>query len=142
MCKNFCKNICKKMCKMCKNCVNIFFLLCKIFAKFLHFSNLHSDFRPREESVTFVFWNIVCIPFMPVKSIKFKTVTFCICIILQIKYAKGNSVYVWNDLHDFYPFFLQNLIPIYRDEKSRFAIHGSNEVSFRENYIVCSIRSG
>ena len=56
MCKNFCKyickNICKKMCKMCKNCVNIFFPLCKIFAKFLHFSNLHSDFRPREESVS------------------------------------------------------------------------------------------
>ena len=37
---------------MCKNCVNIFFSLCKIFAKFLHFSNLHSNFRPREESAS------------------------------------------------------------------------------------------
>ena len=32
---------------MCK----IFFPLSKFFAKILHFSNLHSDFRPREESV-------------------------------------------------------------------------------------------
>ena len=27
------------------------FLLCKIFAKFLQILNLHTDFRPREESV-------------------------------------------------------------------------------------------
>ena len=59
-CKNICKNICKKMCKMCKNCVNIFFPLCKIFAKFLHFSNLHSDFRPREESVKIRMQNATC----------------------------------------------------------------------------------
>ena len=38
--------------KMCKNCVNFFFLLCKIFAKYLHFSNLHTNFFPREESVS------------------------------------------------------------------------------------------
>ena len=38
----------QKSCKMRKKN----FLLCKIFAKFV---NLHTDFRPREESVKFTF---------------------------------------------------------------------------------------
>ena len=35
-----------------KNCVKFFLLLCKIFAKILHLSNLHSIFRPREDTVS------------------------------------------------------------------------------------------
>ena len=33
-----------------------FILLCKIFAKFLQILNLHTDFRPREESVNDIFY--------------------------------------------------------------------------------------
>ena len=43
---------CKKVAKNLQNVKKIFFLLCKIFAKFLQILNLHTDFRPREESVT------------------------------------------------------------------------------------------
>ena len=53
ICKNFCKRICKKFCKMCKKLCKFFLLLCKIFAKILHLSNLHSVFRPREDTVSF-----------------------------------------------------------------------------------------
>ena len=42
-----CKQIVKKIAK----CGKQKFLLCKIFAKFLQILNLHTDFRPREESV-------------------------------------------------------------------------------------------
>ena len=35
------------------------FLLCKIFAKFLQILNLHTDFRPREESVIIVLCKII-----------------------------------------------------------------------------------
>ena len=47
--------------KLKKKNLNIFqiekknFLLCKIFAKFLQILNLHTDFRPREEAVTYLF---------------------------------------------------------------------------------------
>ena len=45
-----CKKIAKKLQKSCKMRKRNF-LLCKIFAKFLQILNLHTDFRPREESV-------------------------------------------------------------------------------------------
>ena len=45
--KNFVKNV-QNFCKMSKNN----FLLCKNFAKFLQILNLHTDFRPCEESVS------------------------------------------------------------------------------------------
>ena len=35
-------------------CTKNNFLLCKIFAKFLQIINLHTDFRPREESVRYL----------------------------------------------------------------------------------------
>ena len=53
--KNLKKKIEKKKQKICKNfakCAKKNFPLCKIFAKFLQILNLHSDFRPREESVS------------------------------------------------------------------------------------------
>ena len=57
MCKKFekkfeknWKKIEKKSQKICKKIAKRF-LLCKIFAKFLQILNLHTDFRPREESV-------------------------------------------------------------------------------------------
>ena len=53
-CKNVAKKLQKSWKKNCKNfakCGKHFFLLCKIFAKFLQISNFKSDFRPREESV-------------------------------------------------------------------------------------------
>ena len=46
-----CKKIAKKLQKSCKMRKRNF-LLCKIFANFLQILNLHTDFRPREESVT------------------------------------------------------------------------------------------
>ena len=49
-----CKKVAKKLQKNCKNfakCAKKIFLLCKIFANFLQILNLHTDFRPREESV-------------------------------------------------------------------------------------------
>ena len=49
-----CKKIAKKLQKSCKMRKRNF-LLCKIFAKFLQILNLHTDFRPREESVKFTF---------------------------------------------------------------------------------------
>ncbi len=49
-----CKKIAKKLQKSCKMRKRNF-LLCKIFAKFLQILNLHTDFRPREESVTVAF---------------------------------------------------------------------------------------
>ena len=48
------QNSCKKVAKNLQNVKKEFFLLCKIFAKFLQILNLHTDFRPREESVRFV----------------------------------------------------------------------------------------
>ena len=48
------KKIAKKLQNNCKNfakCAKKIFLLCKIFANFLQILNLHTDFRPREESV-------------------------------------------------------------------------------------------
>ena len=48
-----CKKIAKKLQKSCKMRKRNF-LLCKIFAKFLQILNLHTDFRPREESVTYI----------------------------------------------------------------------------------------
>ena len=48
-----CKKVAKKLQKICKNfakCVKKNILLCKIFANFLQILNLHTDFRPREES--------------------------------------------------------------------------------------------
>ena len=53
--KKNCKKIAKKLQNNCKNfakCAKKFFLLCKIFANFLQILNLHTDFRPREESVS------------------------------------------------------------------------------------------
>ena len=59
ICKKFEKNLKKKLQKSCKKVAKSFqnaqkkiFPLCKIFAKFLQILNLHSDFRPREESVS------------------------------------------------------------------------------------------
>ena len=49
-CKKIEKN-CKKVAKNLQNVKKKIFLLCKIFAKFLQILNLHTDFRPREESV-------------------------------------------------------------------------------------------
>ena len=59
--KKICKKIAKKLQKSCKKIAKKLqksckmrkrnFLLCKIFAKFLQILNLHTDFRPREESV-------------------------------------------------------------------------------------------
>ena len=68
ICKKFEKKNCKKVAKkLQKNCKKIAkklqksckmrkrnFLLCKIFAKFLQILNLHTDFRPREESVRLI----------------------------------------------------------------------------------------
>ena len=54
------KKIAKKLQNNCKNfakCAKKFFLLCKIFAIFLQILNLHTDFRPREESVIVTFKN-------------------------------------------------------------------------------------
>ena len=42
----------KKFVKILQNAQKKNFPLCKIFAKFLQILNLHTDFRPREESVT------------------------------------------------------------------------------------------
>ena len=53
--KNFCKffaiNLQNILQNICKKCEKKIFLLRKIFAKFLQILNLHTDFRPREESV-------------------------------------------------------------------------------------------
>ena len=49
MCKK-CAQLCAQKCA--NFCVNFFFFLCKICAHFLHISNLHSVFRPREDTVT------------------------------------------------------------------------------------------
>ena len=54
-CKKVAKKLkknCKKIAKKLQNVKKKNFLLCKIFAKFLQILNLHTDFRPREESVT------------------------------------------------------------------------------------------
>ena len=50
MCKNFATNV-QIFCKMRKK----IFLLCKIFAKILQIWNLHTDFRPHEQAVTYLF---------------------------------------------------------------------------------------
>ena len=49
--KIFANESAKKSAKCVKNCVKNFLPLCKNFAKILHFSNLHSVFRPREDTV-------------------------------------------------------------------------------------------
>ena len=49
--KIFANESAKNSAKCVKNCVNFFLLLYKIFAKILHLSNLHSVFRPREDTV-------------------------------------------------------------------------------------------
>ena len=44
--------MCKKCAQKCANfCVIFFFFLCKICAHFLHISNLHSVYTPREDTV-------------------------------------------------------------------------------------------
>ena len=43
---------CKKVAKNLQNVKKKCFLRCKIFAKFLQILDLHTDFRPREESVS------------------------------------------------------------------------------------------
>ena len=48
------KKSCKKVAKNLQNVKKKIFLLCKIFAKFLQILNLHTDFRPREESISFL----------------------------------------------------------------------------------------
>ena len=52
-----CAKILQKMCKIFVKWAKIIFLLCKNFAKFLQILNLHTDFRPCEESVSF--WKLV-----------------------------------------------------------------------------------
>ena len=52
--KIFANESAKNSAKCVKNCVNFFLLLCKIFAKILHLSNLHSVFRPREDTVIYL----------------------------------------------------------------------------------------
>ena len=54
-----CKKVCQKICKCEKNCVN-FFSYVKL-AIFLHFSNLQSVFRPREDTVTTVSFTIAAV---------------------------------------------------------------------------------
>ena len=51
--KIFANESAKNSAKCVKKCVNFFLLLCKIFAKILHLSNLHSVFRPREDTVSY-----------------------------------------------------------------------------------------
>ena len=46
-----CKPKCKMCTKMCKFLCKFFFFLCKICAHFLHISNLHSVYTPREDTV-------------------------------------------------------------------------------------------
>ena len=75
--KNFkknCKKISKKLQKSCKKIAKKLqksfkmhkrnFLLCKSFANFLQILNLHTDFRPREESVNALFEKVrrTCFP--------------------------------------------------------------------------------
>ena len=57
MCKKCAKKMCKKMCKiLCK----FFLFLCKSFAHFLHFSNLHSIYTPREDTVSAFVTRLSC----------------------------------------------------------------------------------
>ena len=49
------QNYVQKMCtKMCKFLCKFFFFLCKICAHFLHISNLHSIYTPREDTVRYI----------------------------------------------------------------------------------------
>ena len=66
-----CKKVAKKLQKSCKMRKRNF-LLCKIFAKFLQILNLHTDFRPREESVSIFdcFWAILIYPKSNPENIK------------------------------------------------------------------------
>ena len=79
MCTIMCTKMCKFLCKF-------FFFLCKICAHFLHISNLHSVFRPREDTNRYL-KNMVEFP-------KYLAVSWESRKLIML-YARSNCTTVW-----------------------------------------------
>ena len=107
------QNYVQKMCtKMCKFLCKFFFFLCKICAHFLHISNLHSVYTPREDTVIDSFSSIfvqIEIDFLRLSqylTLLWSNSSFCLIVISmsgkQLKFLCDGKFYLYYSLPTYF----------------------------------------